>query len=312
MTHATIAQPSSSESKLPAVTSMGAVRLRVRDVASVLTFYTDGVGLTVLTENSGEIMLGLRREGTGGRGEENVVLILEHDPSLRHPSRTEAGLFHVAILFDTKHDLALSLLSTMRRYQERYMGPGDHLVSQAFYFADPEGNGVELYWDRPREEWAWTNGQVQMDTLFIDAAQFIRANLTEEEVVRIAEGQAELDLLGTVGHVHLQVGDTATAREFYVKALGFDQTATLGNQALFVAAGGYHHHMAMNVWNSRGAGPREKTLGLGVINVDLPDDDSIARAADRLKFHGIQATFEGNSLRLSDPWNNLLVLRPAD
>ena len=290
---------------------MGAVRLRVRDMASVLAFYTEGVGLTVLAENKGEVMLGLRREGAGGRSEENVVLILEHDLSLRHPSRTEAGLFHVAVLFDAKHDLALSLLSTMRRYQQRYMGPGDHLVSQAFYFADPEGNGVELYWDRPREEWTWVNGQVQMDTLFIDAAQFIRENLTEEEIVRLAEGQAEFDLLGTVGHVHLQVGDTAIAREFYVKALGFDQTATLGKQALFVAAGGYHHHMAMNVWNSRGAGPREKTLGLGVINVELPDGDSIAQVADRLKFHGVKATAHGHSLRVNDPWNNLLVLHPA-
>lgn len=303
------AQPSESPvDKLPALTTMGAVRLRVKDVKTVFDFYTKGVGLEPLTEQDEEILLGLRGVDAGGNPVERVVLILEHDANLRQPSRTDAGLFHTAVLFDTQKDLAKSLVSTLNKYRDRFTGSGDHLVSKAFYFSDPEGNGVELYWDRPREQWEWNNGEVHMDTLFIDPVQFIRENLTEEELVKAALESDSLNLTGTIGHVHLQVGDTKTAHDFYVKVLGFDRTAGIGNQALFVSAGGYHHHMAMNTWNSLGAGPREKTLGLGIVNLQLPAGESLAQAADRLKFHGITSKNNGQTVTVNDPWNNTLIL----
>ena len=301
-----------STNKLPALTSMGAVRLRIKDMKSVYDFYTQGVGLYEITSHQGEVLLGLKGQDDQGNPVEQVILILEHDPALRRPSRTDAGLFHTAILFPTKKDLSKSLVSTLNKFQHLYTGSGDHLVSQAFYFSDPEGNGVELYWDRPKEEWEWSNGEVRMDTLFIDPVQFIRENLTEEELVKAATSTDTLGIQGTIGHVHLQVGDTKTAQDFYVKALGFDRTLGMANQALFVSAGGYHHHMAMNIWNSRGAGPRDKTLGLGIVNLQLPGQESIAQAADRLKFHGIKGEFDGNALRVNDPWNNTLILNPAE
>lgn len=300
-----------TENKFPALTTMGAVRLRVKNMNAVYDFYTKGVGLDEINSSNGEVMLGLADHDEQGNPVERVILILEHDPELRHPSRTDAGLFHTAVLFPTKAELSKSLVSTLNKYQELYTGAGEHLVSQAFYFADPEGNGVELYWDRPREEWTWSNGEVRMDTLYIDPIQFIRENLTEEEIVKAATSTDPLGLTGTIGHVHLQVGDTAVAQDFYVKALGFDRTLGMGNQALFVSAGGYHHHMAMNIWNSRGAGPRDKTLGLGIVNLQLPGQESIAQAADRLKFHGIKSEFDGNALRVNDPWNNTLILNPT-
>src|SRR5690606_39081792 len=109
-------------------------------------------------------------------------------------------------------------------------------------------------------EWSWTHGQVEMSTLYLDPNAFLREHLTEEVVA----GSTARDA-ASVGHVHLSVGDVATARSFYVDALGFDVTTALGDTALFVSAGGYHHHMAMNVWESRGAGPRMPALGLGRI-----------------------------------------------
>ncbi|MDO5678422.1 MAG: VOC family protein, partial [Propionibacteriaceae bacterium] len=169
---------------------------------------------------------------------------------------------------------------------------------QAFYFTDPEGNGVELYHDRPRDQWQWNNGQVAMDTLHIDPKKFISEHLTEEPT-----SQA-----GTLGHVHLQVGDIATARAFYVDALGFDQTLNFGGSALFVAAGGYHHHMAMNVWNSAGAGPRASTLGMGVVDVVVPTVEEVDAAAARLKDAGFATTHDGRTLTVLDPWRNEIRL----
>ncbi|WP_421084882.1 VOC family protein [Rothia nasimurium] len=274
---------------------MGHVRLKVKDMAAVYRYYTQGVGLQELPSSDGAVHLGL-----GGV----PLLALEHDPSLRHPARTEAGLFHVAVLFASPADLARSLVRGFTYYRDRYVGSGDHLVSQAFYFSDPEGNGVELYIDRPRDQWSWVNGEVSMDTLHIDPAAFIREHLTDEDIA--LEVQKDPAYLGSVGHVHLQVGDVKTAQAFYVDALGFDRTAGLGNSAVFVSAGGYHHHMAMNVWNSLGANPRQNTLGLGMVNLTLPGQDSLDALADRLRFHGISSTLEGQTLTFKDPWNNLL------
>ena len=295
---------------LPAKTSMGAVRLRVKDIKSVYDFYTRGLGLREL----GSVALQHAEAGQElganaillGLGERPVV-ILEHDPTLRHPSRTEAGLFHLAVLFDSAAHLAKSLVSTFTRYRDYYQGAGDHLVSQAFYFSDPEGNGVELYTDRPRDTWTWRKGHVEMDTLYIDPAAFIREHLDDEQIAR--SSREEISVAGQVGHVHLQVGSVPAAHDFYVKTLGFEETSRLGNAALFVSAGAYHHHMAMNTWNSSGAGPRQKTLGLGQVNLVLPTTEALALAEDRLKVAGFAPTFDGQSLTVADPWNNQLALR---
>lgn len=297
--------PKPSDLKLPTQTQMGVVRLKVKDLKAVYTYYTKGIGLQELPSPDGHIHLGL-----GGQ----PLLVLEHDPSLRHPARTEAGLFHVAILFDSPRDLAIALVRGLSHYRDRYVGSGDHLVSQAFYFADPEGNGVELYVDRPRDQWTWQNGEVAMDTLYIDPADFIRQHLTDEEIALTAQpdlqaGRPQEQLAGQVGHVHLQVGDVKTAHAFYVDALGFDRTAGLGDSAVFVSAGGYHHHMAMNVWNSLGASPRQNTLGLGQVNLTLPDTDSLAALADRLRFKGIDSQQTEAGVSFLDPWNNQILAR---
>jgi catechol 2,3-dioxygenase len=141
-----------------------------------------------------------------------------------------------------------------------------------------------------------------MATLYLDPNEFLGEHLTEEAALGATAGDA-----ASVGHVHLSVGDVATARAFYVDALGFDATAALGDQALFVSAGGYHHHMAMNVWNSRGAGPRMPALGLGRVDLALPDADAMGELAERLRHHGFAVRDDGRDLSFDDPWANLLV-----
>ncbi len=180
-----------------------------------------------------------------------------------------------------------------------FTGSADHLVSKAFYFTDPEGNGVELYWDRDRTQWSWVHGQIEMGTLYLDPNQFLSENLTE---------RAGVEQLGdaSVGHVHLAVGDVASARAFYVDRLGFEATASLGSQALFVSAGGYHHHMAMNTWNSRGAGPRTLALGLGQVEIRVPGADDLGELSERMRHYGIEARDDGRSVSFDDPWANVV------
>ncbi|MCT9819347.1 VOC family protein [Microbacterium sp. W1N] len=273
---------------LDAATTMGAVTLLVGDLDAQTAFYRDVVTLQVLAAAGDTVTL--------GRAERPLV-ILRHEPALRHAAAGSAGLFHTAILFETQAALAGALYSVAQHAPHTFTGSADHLVSQAFYLTDPEGNGIELYWDRARTEWSWTHGQVEMDTLFLDPNTFLRTHLGEVDTATDA---------AAIGHVHLSVGDVATARAFYVDALGFDVTAALGGQALFVSAGGYHHHMAMNVWNSRGAGPRMPAPGLGRVDLALPDADGLGALAERLRHYGVGVRDDGRTIAFDDPWNNAL------
>ena len=269
---------------------MGAVTLRVADLDRMIAYYRDGATLSLLSQEGGIAVL--------GRGTTPIV-ILQHAPELLHASPHEAGLFHTAILFDSQESLAAAVYSVARLAPGTFTGSADHLVSKAFYFTDPEGNGVELYWDRDRTQWSWVHGQVEMATLYLDPNQFLAENLTE---------RAATEQLGdaSVGHVHLAVGDVASARAFYVDRLGFEATASLGSQALFVSAGGYHHHMAMNTWNSRGAGPRTLALGLGQVEIRVPGADDLGELSERMRHYGIEARDDGRSVSFDDPWANVV------
>ncbi|UPK73867.1 VOC family protein [Nocardioidaceae bacterium SCSIO 66511] len=277
-------------------TTMGAVTLDVADLDVMTRYYRDAIGLDVLAEVDGSVTLGRRM---------NPVVILRHSPHLRHAGPREAGLFHTAILFDTQEALAAAVNSVARTGTGRFTGSSDHLVSKAFYFDDPEGNGVELYWDRDRTQWSWTHGQVEMATIYLDPNEFLREHLTEPGIDNPRLGDA------VVGHVHLSVGDTDTAREFYVDRLGFEATAWFGADALFVSAGKYHHHMAMNVWKSRGAGPRQPALGLGQIDIIVPNADEVGALTERMKHYGMQPRDDGRTVTVDDPWANRVHVTAA-
>lgn len=285
------------EKKLAPATKMGAVTLFVGDLDAMTRFYRDVITLQVVREGTDTVALG--RAG-------KELVILHHDPALRHAARGSAGLYHTAILFETQAALAAVLYSVAQHAPQLFTGSADHLVSQAFYLNDPEGNGIELYWDRLRTEWSWTHGQVEMATLYLDPNAFLGAHLSDE----VAAGSTARDA-AEIGHVHLSVGDVRSAREFYVDQLGFDVTAALGGSALFVSAGGYHHHMAMNIWESHGAGPRMPALGLGRIDLALPDADALGALGERLAHYKKQVADDGQTLRFTDPWNNTLLASVA-
>ena len=274
---------------LPADTSMGAVTLWVADLDAMIRYYHDGIGLKLLSHGESRAVL-----GTSDR----VIVILESKPSMKHASPHEAGLFHTAILFPTQAALAKAVHSVATKYPGTFTGSADHLVSQAFYFNDPENDGVELYWDRDRSQWSWVHGSVEMDTLFLDPNQFLREHLIEGAV----------DKEKTVGHVHLSVGSIPAAEEFYVKMLGFEKTMNWGGQALFVSAGGYHHHMAMNTWRSKGAGRRQLALGLGKVEIKLPESGNVDEAKERLDFYGLESRSDSGLLMVEDPWGNTISL----
>ncbi|GAB3611083.1 VOC family protein [Humibacter ginsengiterrae] len=277
-------------------TAMGAVTLLVGDLDAMTAYYRDAVTLRVLSADGEQVVLG---RGT------TPVIVLQYSPELHRAAPRSAGLFHTAILFESRAALAAAVYSVAAHAPGTFTGSSDHLVSQAFYFDDPEGNGVELYWDRDRTEWSWTHGRIEMDTLFLDPNLFLQQNLTEEAMAEPVIGGA------TVGHVHLSVGDVASAREFYVNRLGFATTAELGGSALFVSAGGYHHHMAMNTWRSAGASRRAPALGLGRVDIVLPSTDELGSVAERMSHHGIQVRDDGQSVAFEDPWANAIRLTTA-
>ncbi len=273
---------------LPATTAMGAVTLFVSDLDTMLAYYRDGVMLDVLSATDTAVTL--------GRGTTPAV-VLEHRPALAPAALGSAGLFHTAIVFESQAALAAAVYSVATLAPGTFTGSADHLVSQAFYFTDPEGNGVELYWDRERTAWSWAHGRVEMATLRLDPNRFLAEHLTEAPVT---------DAAASVGHVHLSVGDIDAAREFYVHRLGFDTTAELGDSALFVSAGGYHHHMAMNTWGSRGAGPRARSLGLGRVDIVLPGLDDVGGLRERMTHHSVPVRDDGRTLSFDDPWGNVI------
>lgn len=281
--------------RLAQSTAMRDVELLVRDLDGVMAYYADGVGLDVLRHDGPEAVL--------GRGSEPIMRLVRRT-DLPEFQRGEAGLFHTAILFADQASLARSVASLARFAPRNFTGSSDHLVSEAFYFDDPEGNGVELYVDRPRDQWRRTaGGGVEMATIYLDPNNFLQTHLPSAP-------KPEHDGAG-IGHVHLQVGDLAQAEQFYAGVLGFDVMARYGSQALFVAAGGYHHHIGMNTWNSAGAGPRAASLGLGQVSIELPTTDDLDSLHSRLRTAGVETRHDGQTLRFDDPWKTLIEVHAA-
>ncbi len=274
--------------KLADSLTMGPVTLRVADLDLMSNYYLEAVGLKLIGESVSSKVFG---------GNQGTALILEHAPELRHAGPSEAGLFHTAFLFSTRAELASAVASVATKFPGSFTGSADHLVSEAFYFDDPEGNGVELYFDKERSLWSWQHGQVQMDTLRLDPNQYLADNLDPDANLSAP----------VIGHVHLSVGNIAQAKDFYVDQLGFDVTMDWAGTALFVSVGGYHHHMAMNIWRSRGAGRRQPTLGLRDVSLVLPNDQVFGAAIERLSSSNLKQ-LEENLVLVEDPWGNQVSL----
>ena len=225
------------------------------------------------------------------------------DASAPALDRRATGLYHLAILYPTRLDLAHAL-ARLASAQWSLDGVADHLVSEALYLSDPDGNGIELYRDRPRGEWSYADGQLQMATLPLDLR-----SLADE--LTAADGPQPTVPAGTaIGHVHLQVASIPDAEAFYHGVLGFDVTTRGYPGALFVSAGGYHHHLGLNTWHSAGSGPATPgAVGLHSYEVVLPDRAELDRVLDRVRDAGLSPDSESaDAAAVRDPSGNLVVL----
>ncbi len=287
-----------NETSLNPLTGMDAVTLRVGELETMSSYYANALALEPLEEvdRGGEVHRVL------GRGATPMVKLVA-TPGLPEVDPRQAGLYHTAFLFDDQKSLAATVYRAAQDGRSRFVGSADHLVSEAFYFTDPEGNGIELYVDRERSLWTHgPSGELQMDTLYLDPNVYLRSHLDEQTLANATA------LAGKVGHVHLQVGDIPTAQAFYVDALGFEPTLTGYPGALFASAGGYHHHLGLNTWNSRGAGPRAASLGLGDVAVTVPGREDLDALVARLTARGIAFADDGRSVRASDPWGTQVTV----
>ncbi|MGH3091639.1 MAG: VOC family protein [Gaiellaceae bacterium] len=284
---ATAAAAAATRASLHDATTMGAVHVTVSDLERSLAYHGREVGLAVVAEAAGRASL-----GTG----DSELLVLHEEPGAR-PALVHTGLYHFALLVPERADLARWLAHAARE-RVRLVGLSDHFVSEAIYLSDPDGHGIEIYWDRPREVW---EGQVagRMTTLPLDVESLL-GELPDPETEPF-DGLPR----GTVmGHVHLKVAGIPDTIAFYRDVLGFGVTAALGTQAAFFAAGGYHHHVGANIWESAGASPPpEGSAALRHATIVLPTRAERDALADR-----IDASAGPEGATVSDPSGNRLVL----
>jgi len=284
------AMPTAAE--IPAATRLGPVHLTVADLERSVAYWGTQIGLEQV--DGGGDRVGL---GTGGR----PLLVLTELPGAR-PADGYCGLYHVALLVPERHDLA-AWLAHVARDRVQLTGLSDHFVSEAIYLRDPDGHGIEIYWDRPRSVWEGQVGR-RMTTLPLDVDSLLGE--LDDPATEPWDGLPD----GTVvGHVHLRVAAIDPIVGFYRDRLGFGLMAQLGPQAAFLAAGGYHHHLGANTWESGGAPPApEGSATLQQFTVVLPDQAARDELADRLEGSGERVTREPDGVMVVDPSGNRVLL----
>jgi catechol 2,3-dioxygenase len=270
---------------LPATLRLGAVYLTVTDLDRSVAFYEGAIGLGLHRRESGVAAMGV-----GGED----LLVLYEEPGARRAGR-HAGLYHYALLFPSREELAraaLRLAATGTPIQ----GASDHGTHEAIYLPDPDGNGIELAADRPREMWPrpleYSGGPHPLD---LDG--LLAAVAGEEPRAEAAPGLA-------VGHVHLHVGDLERGVAFYRDVLGFELMTFIPGAAAFVAAGGYHHHLGFNVWRGTGVPPApDGRVGLRHWTVVLEEREDVAVVGRRVRAAGLETEEREGGLLVRDPWN---------
>ena len=233
--------------------SVGKVGIKSRDAQSLADYYKSVIGLAEVGRRPGVIVL-----GAGGNG----FLEIEEAKSLRQDDPRSAGLFHTAFLLPHRADLACWTQHAIDR-RIQIDGASDHLVSEAIYLTDPEGNGIEVYTDRPASTWGWDGKSVRMATDTLDFQNLMSSHKPQPgDWLGAPEGTM-------IGHVHLRVGDAKDAEAWWNETMNFDTVARYGPSAVFLSTGGYHHHIGANVWHSRGAGKRDADrTGLGWVELN--------------------------------------------
>lgn len=260
---------------------LGPSTLLVKDLTQMVRFYRDLVGLSVLKQTTESIMLGFDQTEIL-----ELVAAPDHDPAQLHAP----GLYHHAILFESRATLAQTLITLFKDPSTNYVGSADHLVSEAFYFEDPERNGVELYFDRDPKTWSWQNGLVTMGSKYLDPRSYIEQYIGETGVPA-----------KKLGHIHLKVSRLHEARNFYVETLGLHLTGEFPG-ALFVSDGTYHHHFGLNTWESQGQMIQKHRLGLRECTMTVSGTD----------LQQIQKRLAGSAYQHTNTHRSTVVIDPND
>ncbi|HJP86320.1 MAG TPA: VOC family protein [Gemmatimonadaceae bacterium] len=280
------------EYRLPEATHLGRVRLQVADLDRSLMFYENVLGMRVIRRTDDSASL-------GPHGEDREIVHLRQLRSARPvPRRGLLGLYHFAILLPDRASLGrfLAHLGEIGAYA----GMSDHFVSEAVYLTDPDGLGIEVYADRPRDAWRYDERQIYMTTNHLDVNDLIAAAHDEKWSGMPA---------GTVlGHVHLYVGDIDKAEAFYHDALGFDKVVWSYPGALFLSAGGYHHHLGTNTWARGAPAATDADARLLEWEIIVPTRDDARAAAEHVRAKGYPVKEENGEWILTDPWGTSLRL----
>lgn len=274
-------------------TTIGATALIVPDLERALAYYQHNIGLKLHRQQNGTAALGV-----GGPD----LLVLTEQRGAKPVQRQRTGLYHFAILVPSRKELGRTLRHLIET-RTPISGASDHAVSEALYLTDPDGHGIEIYRDRPRQEWEFLNGRLHMTTEPFDM----------EGVLAAAKGDTTL-WMGlhpetTLGHIHLHVAHIPAAEHFYCDILGFDLMARYGNTASFISAGGYHHHMGLNTWAGVGAPPPPTDAArLAWFEIRLPDQAAVQAIVDRVRSANLPVTQTDRGWSLHDPAHNQLLL----
>ena len=270
-------------------TKIGAVSLAVKSLSRMKRFYTEELGLTLMEKKDEIVLL--------GTGDNVLVRLVSRSNGI--PDTGSSGLFHMAFLLPRRQDLA----EWLKNYTEKgnYLtGVGDHLVSEALYLSDPEGNGIEVYRDRPQEEWMYDQGRLKMDTLPIDLDNLLGAASNNRQ-----KGMPEKTI---VGHIHLRTSDIKTSTNFYRDVLGFGLQTTLPS-ASFLSAGNYHHHIGINQWGKYEPRNRnDNQLGLVDYEIVFPYENAIERVIRRIPGDESVNDRKKDNLQVIDPVGIKIVL----
>ncbi|MDQ0887696.1 catechol 2,3-dioxygenase [Paenibacillus sp. V4I9] len=270
------------------ITFVSHVHLIVEKLERSLSFYQGVLGFQLLDRTETSVSLTLNGK--------DVLVTLEQPADVLPKEPRRSGLYHYAILLPDRKELA-KVIQHFIDIRYPLQGISDHLVSEALYLADPDGNGMEIYVDRPSDSWEWIGEQVSMSTEQVD----LRSLLSETNGEKFTGLPSET----IMGHIHLHVSDLAKAAEFYIHGLGFKVVYQISNQALFISSGGYHHHIGLNIWNGKGVqAPSRNSVGLKYFTIVFADEitrDAATRNLERLGY-------PVNEYTAVDPSGNHIVL----